>query len=239
MCDVDTNTGAQNSIRVLIREIGQDQTCPLFFQHIHFLESIKTNQEKNQFKQNHILTEIWLCKLWDSGDFWNHIIARKISCRAPFSSKVYFVVLSLIPRHLLKLNPYYSQWNKNPLSTTTGGRKPVQYNFADFPAKQDKDKDKKWHLWAAPRALKRIVIDYAWYSNYLSQHYVSNTGNLINISGHLQFTVSFLVLNGQCFLVKTLCWVSQGNGQERYNTPPLPNCLAQINRNRNVRFGSI
>ena len=35
----------------------------------------------------------------------------------------------------------------------------------------------------------------------------------------IQLSVSFSVLNGQCFLVKTFCWVSQGNGQERYNTP--------------------
>ena len=35
-------------------------------------------------------------------DFWNYIIARKISQGAPTTSKVYFVVLSLIPRHPLK-----------------------------------------------------------------------------------------------------------------------------------------
>ena len=151
MCDVDTNTGAQNSIRVLIREIGQDQTCPLFFQHIHFLESIKTNQEKHPVQTN----SYWLCKLWDSGDFWNHIIARKISCRAPFSSKVYFVVLSLIPRHLLKplLLPMKQKIHSLP-PQEEGSPSNIT---ADFSRKTRQRQ--KWHLWAVPRALKRIVID--------------------------------------------------------------------------------
>ena len=61
-----------------------------------------------------------LLKGWRPGvfgaDFWNYIIARKISQRAPTASKVYFVVLSLIPRHPLE-------------SSITPNVKPKKFHF--------------------------------------------------------------------------------------------------------------
>ena len=98
MCDVDTNTEAKNSIRVLTREIGQDQSCPLFFLHNYFHSS---HTRKSPIHNVNILLKLWRLGVFGA-DFWNYIIARKISQRAPTASKVSFVVLSLIPRHPLE-----------------------------------------------------------------------------------------------------------------------------------------
>ena len=68
------------------------------------IHSIKTNQENHLFRI--VQLSMIVLKLWCVGafgaDFWNYIIARKISQGAPYASKVYFIVLSLIPRHPLK-----------------------------------------------------------------------------------------------------------------------------------------